>query len=222
MARILIGNIKGPKGDTGPKGATGATGPVGPQGPLPALINNALATQAGVAALDAAMGKTLGDQISTLNRDIAKKYTVFSAMPSDADSVLSFSTRYPNAIAPYNGLNWGDMPSGTAGYWGRIESRGYNNADSGGTVYFHSNKSLDSWSRQYTSTGWQSDWVKVPTGDFRLGNAIKFEVSTPVNGGLYLYATTSDGTQHQLAATSSGLNYSRKDSDGSWVNVWTK
>ena len=41
MAKILIGNIKGPKGDTGatgatgaqgPKGATGATGPQGPQG----------------------------------------------------------------------------------------------------------------------------------------------------------------------------------------------
>lgn len=40
MAKILIGNIKGPKGDTGaqgPKGdtgATGATGPTGPQGPV--------------------------------------------------------------------------------------------------------------------------------------------------------------------------------------------
>lgn len=32
MARVLIGNIKGPKGDTGATGATGATGPTGPQG----------------------------------------------------------------------------------------------------------------------------------------------------------------------------------------------
>jgi hypothetical protein len=29
MARILIGNIKGPKGDTGPAGVDGAQGPAG-------------------------------------------------------------------------------------------------------------------------------------------------------------------------------------------------
>ena len=33
MARVLIGNFKGPKGDKGATGATGATGPRGPQGP---------------------------------------------------------------------------------------------------------------------------------------------------------------------------------------------
>ena len=33
MARVLIGNFKGPKGDKGDTGATGATGPQGPQGP---------------------------------------------------------------------------------------------------------------------------------------------------------------------------------------------
>lgn len=71
MARILIGNIKGPKGDTGARGATGPQGPAGPQGPLPTLTNNALATQAGVSALDAAMGKTLQDQITKQNRDLA-------------------------------------------------------------------------------------------------------------------------------------------------------
>ena len=32
MARVLIGNFKGPKGDKGATGATGATGPQGPQG----------------------------------------------------------------------------------------------------------------------------------------------------------------------------------------------
>ena len=57
MARILIGNIKGPKGDTGPQGAQGPTGPQGPKGdtgPMPTLINNAATTSAGVGALDAA------------------------------------------------------------------------------------------------------------------------------------------------------------------------
>ena len=73
MARILIGNIKGPKGDTGLQGIQGEIGPVGPQGPLPPLVNNALATTAGVAALDAAMGKTLQDQITEQNSNLSNK-----------------------------------------------------------------------------------------------------------------------------------------------------
>lgn len=73
MARILIGNIKGPQGDTGPQGPQGEIGPVGPQGPLHPLINNALATEAGVAALDAVMGKTLQDQITQTNSNLALK-----------------------------------------------------------------------------------------------------------------------------------------------------
>ena len=70
MARILIGNIKGPKGDTGPQGEQGPVGPQGPQGPLPPLVNNALATEAGVSALDAVMGKTLQEQITNNKNDI--------------------------------------------------------------------------------------------------------------------------------------------------------
>ena len=35
MARVLIGNIKGPKGDTGPAGPAGATGPQGAAGYTP-------------------------------------------------------------------------------------------------------------------------------------------------------------------------------------------
>lgn len=69
MSRILIGNIKGPQGAQGIQGPQGPVGATGPQGPMPDLINNALATQAGVAALDAVMGKTLQDQITELNSD---------------------------------------------------------------------------------------------------------------------------------------------------------
>lgn len=75
MARILIGNIKGPKGDTGAQGPQGETGPQGPQGPLPPLVNNALATEAGVSALDAVMGKTLQDQITDNKEDITQLYS---------------------------------------------------------------------------------------------------------------------------------------------------
>ena len=77
MARILIGNIKGPKGDTGAQGPQGATGPQGPQGPLPPLVNNALATEAGVAALDAVMGKTLQEQITNNKNDITELNSKF-------------------------------------------------------------------------------------------------------------------------------------------------
>lgn len=63
MARILIGNIKGPQGDRGQQGERGPQGAQGVPGTTPALVNNALATQAGVAALDAVMGKTLSDKI---------------------------------------------------------------------------------------------------------------------------------------------------------------
>lgn len=70
MQRILIGNIKGPQGAQGIQGPQGPVGATGPQGPMPDLVNNALATEAGVAALDAVMGKTLQDQITDLNSNI--------------------------------------------------------------------------------------------------------------------------------------------------------
>lgn len=72
MARILIGNIKGPKGDTGARGATGPQGATGPTGPMPPLTNNALATTPGVSALDAVMGKTLDDKIGKVNSDLGE------------------------------------------------------------------------------------------------------------------------------------------------------
>lgn len=61
---------QGPKGDKGDKGDKGATGAQGPVGPMPALINNGTTTEAGVAALDAAYGKTLADGITALNGKI--------------------------------------------------------------------------------------------------------------------------------------------------------
>lgn len=90
MARILIGNIKGPKGDTGPQGEQGPVGPQGPQGPLPPLVNSALATEAGVAALDAAMGKTLQDQITNNKNDITELNSKF-VLSGDAVSVRIYN-----------------------------------------------------------------------------------------------------------------------------------
>ena len=90
MARIFIGNIKGPQGERGPQGEQGPVGPQGPQGPLPPLVNNALATEAGVSALDAAMGKTLQDQITDNKDDITELNSNFEL--SNVQNVLFFSS----------------------------------------------------------------------------------------------------------------------------------
>lgn len=86
MAKILIGNIKGPQGEQGPQGDQGPVGPQGPKGdtgPMPTLINNGTTTQAGVGALDAAYGKTLTDkdtdlqnQLNTLNGKTESTFTI--------------------------------------------------------------------------------------------------------------------------------------------------
>ena len=91
MARILIGNIKGPQGDRGQQGERGPQGAQGVPGATPALVNNALATQAGVAALDAVMGKTLSDKIGQVFqnrgqiswRGEAKQIGIYSNDPSN-------------------------------------------------------------------------------------------------------------------------------------------
>lgn len=70
LVDVIIGYAKGAQGDVGPQGPQGEIGPAGPQGSLPPLVNNALATEAGVAALDAAMGKTLQDEITQTNSNL--------------------------------------------------------------------------------------------------------------------------------------------------------
>ena len=88
MARIFIGNIKGPQGERGPQGEQGPVGPQGPQGPLPPLVNNALATEAGVSALDAAMGKTLQDQITDNKDDITQLYSNFKFIYTITETIV--------------------------------------------------------------------------------------------------------------------------------------
>lgn len=110
MARILIGNIKGPKGDTGARGATGPQGPEGPQGPLPPLTNNALATVPGVSALDAVMGKTLQDQLTKVNSDFANKTSdtgwkaILGESGIDAGNLTVPSTGYTVKYRRKNGV----------------------------------------------------------------------------------------------------------------------
>lgn len=113
MARILIGNIKGPqgiqgpkgdigpqgiqgpKGDTGPagpKGATGATGPQGPQGPqgiqgpLPPMVANYFMQEQGKAALDAYMGYLIKQKLDELVSKDAELLEKFTQLNSDWQS----------------------------------------------------------------------------------------------------------------------------------------
>lgn len=92
MARLLIGNIKGPQGAQGIQGPQGPVGATGPQGPMPDLVNNALATEAGVAALDAVMGKTLQDQITQQNSNLNDVSTKISG-------ISVFQTTVPITVA---------------------------------------------------------------------------------------------------------------------------
>ena len=104
MARILIGNIKGPQGEQGPQGIQGPVGPQGPKGdtgPMPTLINNGTTTQASVGALDAAYGKTLTDkdtdlqnQLTTLNGNIPPIFIDTTRVlydKSGAGTILSYT-----------------------------------------------------------------------------------------------------------------------------------
>ena len=116
MARILIGNIKGPQGpqgiqgetgpqglqgiqgETGPqgpqgiqgeKGDTGPQGPQGIQGPLPPLIANYLATESGKAALDAIVGKLLDERLTAAEKSLTQLNSDLSVAQSKRYLLLS-------------------------------------------------------------------------------------------------------------------------------------
>lgn len=102
MARIKIGNIKGPQGPIGPTGPQGPRGETGPQGPLPPLTNNGLATVAGVSALDAAYGKTLTEKDAELQKQIDTTNSNFSDLSNSLDTLTLVVKRILNTDgAPY-------------------------------------------------------------------------------------------------------------------------
>lgn len=113
MARILIGNIKGPqgiqgprgetgpqgiqglRGETGPTGPKGDTGPVGPQGPqgpqgiqgpLPPMVANYLMQEQGKAALDAYMGYLIKQELDKLAQKDTDLLDKFTQLNSEVDS----------------------------------------------------------------------------------------------------------------------------------------
>lgn len=98
MAKILIGNIKGPQGEQGPQGDQGPVGPQGPKGdtgPMPTLINNGTTTQAGVGALDAAYGKTLTDK----DTDLQNQLNTLNDKTDGLEELLDSSSQVPGVTS---------------------------------------------------------------------------------------------------------------------------
>lgn len=133
MARILIGNIKGPqgiqgekgdKGDTGPQGIQGIQGPQGDegpqgpqgetgpqgaqgiQGPLPPLIDNYLATESGKAALDAIVGKLLDERLKAAETSITQLNSEASTHLKESGSENSFCAAFQSRYQYYTNVNY--------------------------------------------------------------------------------------------------------------------
>lgn len=133
MARILIGNIKGPQGiqgekgdkgdigpqgiqgiqgpqgDEGPQGPQGETGPQGPQGiqgPLPPLIDNYLATESGKAALDAIVGKLLDERLKAAETSIAQLNSEASTHLKESGSENDFCAAFQSRYQYHANANY--------------------------------------------------------------------------------------------------------------------
>lgn len=133
MARILIGNIKGPQGiqgekgdkgdigpqgiqgvqgpqgEIGPKGPQGEIGPQGPQGiqgPLPPLIDNYLATEPRKAALDAIVGKLLDERLKAAENAVTKLNSEASTHLKESGSENSFCAAFQSRYQYYTNANY--------------------------------------------------------------------------------------------------------------------
>ena len=133
MARILIGNIKGPQGpqgiqgetgpqglqgiqgETGPqgpqgiqgeKGDTGPQGPQGIQGPLPPLIANYLATESGKAALDAIVGKLLDERLTAAEKSLTQLNSEASTHLKESGSGNDFCAAFQSRYQYHTDVNY--------------------------------------------------------------------------------------------------------------------
>lgn len=97
MPSVLLGNIKGPKGDQGLQGIPGPQGIEGPQGPITPLINNADQTEAGVAALDSAMGPVFQNQITQIKSNLGGENCLIIA-DSYYTWINTFETFYSGTV----------------------------------------------------------------------------------------------------------------------------
>ena len=217
MAEILIGNIKGPqgaKGDKGDKGDTGPQGPAGPQGatgPMPALVNGFTTTEAGIAALDAAAGKTLKDEVTQLNSDLNNRNDVTDLL-AEADVGIN-SKRIVNC-----GANTLNTPF-KAGLTNASQGTAYINManENYGTVIYVVHSRYEIFLRKKESGVWDTNWAKLTT------NAdIQTEYNV-ANSNVVFRCEATDGSAIQLATTATQLQLQKRTSaTGSWEIVWAK
>lgn len=199
MAEILIGNIKGPqgaKGDKGDKGDTGPQGPAGPQGatgPMPALVNGFTTTEAGIAALDAAAGKTLKDEVTQLNSDMLIDR---GAVTGDFNNYLS-----PGIYRYTGSSSVGNNPGDVAGNLEVIVTSSY--------VIHRFTAYNRMYTRIYDGSSW-TDWTSCVTnadldGHIALLSAgataleafsgnTRFRLQLNNNGNVTLYRSTDGGS----------------------------
>ena len=226
MAEILIGNIKGPqgaKGDKGDKGDTGPQGPAGPQGatgPMPALVNGFTTTEAGIAALDAAAGKTLKDEVTQLNSDMQNCYQLSGGIyiPENADmkssQYLIPGNYYCNSVNV--ALTLSNCPFKSA-FLLKVEwSVGSNAKYIRQTfIQYDNNRTI---SRVYfdNEAVWQDETQFITNADIQT----EYNVA---NSNVVFRCEATDGSAIQLAATATQLQLQKRTSaTGSWEIVWAK
>lgn len=120
MAKILLGNIKGPKGDAGPQGPIGPQGPQGPQGPkgdiyntVPVANNTAASVQAVPSnSAPCAEVKEIGGMTHRVNvgTEEAPEYVLRSALVTEVESVgvnIRNTLPIPEAVRNLDGYGWG-------------------------------------------------------------------------------------------------------------------
>lgn len=225
MARILIGNIRGPVGPEGKQGPQGKQGIQGPAGPLPPLINNALTTEAGIAALDAKMGKTLGDQVTQLYSNLGNFYTKTINRDSYAtaaeleDAVdrpqILFEKSEPFSYVIILSNNKGDTvySGGISAIWGYC-----NGIDGSGTQVLLKFTGIFRWRSRNTPAAW-SEWISpLSSTDLfskNLGNADLDSIRDPGNYVQTISANTS--TSNHYPTNIAGYLEVAANIDKSWV-----
>lgn len=165
MQRILIGNIKGPQGAQGIQGPQGPVGATGPQGPMPDLVNNALATEAGVAALDAVMGRTLQEQITQLNSNSLINRGKLSGVNTDTEIIsleTGIFTVQLSDTQSYIPSNWGSL---TVYDTGESPYKRFEFVSTDGKAYYRlANKINNTWYTDWREIALKSDMdVKIGT-----------------------------------------------------------
>ena len=243
MARILIGNIKGPQGIQGiqgPKGETGAQGkqgiqgiqgpigpqgepgiqgpigPAGPQGPLPPLTNNALANVAGVSALDAAMGPVFQGQIDSVNRDFDSKTLAWRGEATDYSSTIKGLTKAGMySVSSGHVAAIPDLPEKSIGIV-VVSSLGTSGDYISITYHAISNNVYTAF---WNGSAW-SAWERLVTSsDFVLSGLASFAVTSYADERILEFV--SGNIVDRITFTSSAIAYATYNGT-SWTEHWRK